>query len=67
MAEGHDSEQGLTAGLHHSCREAGQHIPQQGKDMQGGGGLLGTYRNRATSEPLTCHSKALPKAKPPQQ
>lgn len=58
MAEGHDSEQGLTAGFHHSCRKAGQHIPQQGKDVQGGGGLLGTYRSRATSEPVAHHGKA---------
>lgn len=64
MAEGHDSEQGLTAGLHHSCREAGQHISQQGKDMQGGGGLLGTYRSRGTSEPVTHHSKPCPRQSP---
>lgn len=64
MAEGHDSEQGLAAGLHHGCREAGQQVPQQGKDMQGGGRLLGACGSRATSQPVTPCGKALPKAKP---
>lgn len=59
MAEGHDSEQGLTAGLHHSCREAGQKVLQQGEDMQGRGCLLGTCGSKATSEPVAPKGKPL--------
>lgn len=58
VAEGHDSEQGLAAGLHYGRREAGQQVPHQGEDMQGGGRLLSACRSRATSEPMAPRGQA---------